>query len=169
MNEEEALIRSFVVKQKRDRLIEFLSSQKQRRKATATLAHFRDLDQRFVVRLRSNEQSPESIARALRQRGATDTCHVISESAELDGKRLSLEVALEQVVGQGLGTLLSCVPGALGYFEGEGPGDRCILSRRAACVVLRKTQEAGELVPTSQKRARFCPSPATLDPSVKKR
>lgn len=131
MNEEEALIRSFVVKPKRDRLIEFLSSRKQRRKATTTLAHFHDLDPRFIVRLPPDEQSPESIARALRQRGASDTCHVISESEELDGKRLTLEVALEQVVGQGRGTLLSCVPGALGYFEGEGPGDRCILSRRA--------------------------------------
>ncbi|HET9192168.1 MAG TPA: hypothetical protein VFO21_04775 [Vicinamibacterales bacterium] len=66
MNEEEALIRSFVVKPKRDRLIEFLSSQKQRRKATATLAHFRDLDQRFVVRLPPNEQSPESMANLTR-------------------------------------------------------------------------------------------------------
>jgi len=128
-NEEEAFIRSFVVKQRRDRLIEFLANRKQRRKATATLAHFRDLDPRFVVRLSSGEQNPESIARALRQRGAADTCHVISESAELDGKRLTLEVALEQIVGQGRGTLLSCVPGALGYFEGEEPGDRCILAR----------------------------------------
>jgi len=39
----------------------------------------------------------------------------------VDGKRISLEVALKQVIGQGYGTLLSCVPGALGYFEGEEP------------------------------------------------
>lgn len=48
----------------------------------------------------------------------------------------------------------------------------CATSSQAknfACVVLRNTQEAGELVPTSQKRARFCSSPAKLDPSVKKR
>jgi hypothetical protein len=38
----------------------------------------------------------------LRQRGAPDDCHVISENIELDGKR-------------------RCVPGVLAYFEGEGP------------------------------------------------
>ena len=131
MNEEEALIRAFVVKAKQDRLVEFLSSQKHRRKATDALAHFRDLDPRFVVKLPANEQDPESVARALRQRGAGDTCHVISENGELDGNRISLDAALQQVIGQGLGTLLSCVPGALGYFEGEDPGIRYILARRA--------------------------------------
>ena len=131
MNEEEALIRAFVVKAKRDRLVEFLSSRKHRQKAIASLAHFRDLDPRFVVRLPPGADNPDSVARALRQRGAGDTCHVISENNELDGKRFSLEAALEQVIGQGMGTLLSCVPGALGYFEGEGPSHRCILSKRA--------------------------------------
>lgn len=38
MNEEEALIRSFVVKPKRERLIAFLSSEKQRRKATSWMS-----------------------------------------------------------------------------------------------------------------------------------
>ena len=129
MSEEEALIRAFVIKAKRDRLVELLSNPKRRRKATATLAHFHDLDPRFVVNLQSQEHNPESVARALRQRGAGDTCHVISDNSELDGKRMSLEHALEQVIGYGLGTLLSCVPGALAYFEGEER--RCILSSRA--------------------------------------
>ena len=131
VNEEEALVRAFVVEAKRDRLIEFLSSRKHRRKATAALAHFHELDPRFVVTLPANEHNQESVARALRQRGAGDTCHVISQNVELHGSRILLDVALQQVIGQGLGTLLSCVPGALGYFEGEGPGDRCILFRRA--------------------------------------
>jgi hypothetical protein len=30
-----------------------------------------------------------------------------------------------------MGTLLSCIPGKLAYYEGEGPSDRCILERRA--------------------------------------
>ena len=116
---------------KRDRLAELLASPKRRRKATAGLAHFRDLDPRFVVRLDAREHSPEAVARALRRRGAGSTCHIISENPELDGKRLSLEFALESVIGHGAGTLLSCVPGALAYFEGEAPKDRCILSNRA--------------------------------------
>lgn len=56
---------------------------------------------------------------------------MISENPQLDARRVSLDVALEQVIGHGMGTLLSCVPGALAYFEGEEPGIRCILSSRA--------------------------------------
>ena len=130
MDEEEALIRAFVVNTKRDRLAELLSNPKRRRKATASLAHFRDLDRRFVIELRPNEHDADSVGRALRQRGAGETCHVISEIPELDGKRLPLKIALNEVIGRGMGTLLSCVPGALGYFEGEEPGDRCVLWRR---------------------------------------
>jgi len=52
MSEEEELVRAFVVKEKRDRLAELLASPKRRRKATAGLAHFRDLDPRFVVATR---------------------------------------------------------------------------------------------------------------------
>ena len=37
--------------------------------------------------------------------------------------------ALEAVIGHGMGTLVSCVPGVLGFYEGESSGDRCILAR----------------------------------------
>ena len=63
--------------------------------------------------------------------GAPDDCHVISENPELDGKRLPLDAALQQIVGFGYGTLVSCIPGRLAFFEGEGPSDRCILVKPA--------------------------------------
>src|SRR5918996_2973633 len=128
MSEEEAVARAFVVKRKQARFIELLGSRKRRRDASATLDHFRDLDPRFIVQLRSDEQTPESIARALALRGAGDTCYVISADSDLDGKRMTLAAALDQVVGRRRGTFLSCVPGMLAYFEDED--DRCILSRR---------------------------------------
>jgi len=37
--------------------------------------------------------------------------------------------ALDAIVGAGFGTLVSCVPGRLGYFEGEGQGKRYLLER----------------------------------------
>ena len=131
MNEEEPLINSFVLRERRERMLEFHSNPKRRAKATAALAHFADLDPRWVVALRSDEQTPSAIERTLRQLGAGDLCHVVSENHAIDGKRLPLKSALDQVVGQGMGTLLSCVPGVLAYFEGEGPSERCILARRA--------------------------------------
>jgi hypothetical protein len=127
--EEELLIRAFLVPEKRERFVELLANPKRRAKATAALAHFRDLDPRWVVPLPSDQQQAESIERALRGRGAGDHCHAVSQSSAIDGKRLVLATALQEVVGYGMGTLLSCVPGELAFFEGEGPSDRCILAR----------------------------------------
>ncbi len=50
--------------------------------------------------------------------GAPDTCHVISEG-RFDGQEMELLAALEETVGSGFGTVISCLPGRLGYFEGE--------------------------------------------------
>jgi hypothetical protein len=131
MNDEATLISTFVNPTKRKHLIEILANPKRRHRATATLAHFNDLDPGAVVPLEAAAQTPAAIESALRARGAGETCHVISENRAIDGKHMSLKSALEKVVGQGMGTLLSCVPGELAYYEGQGPSDRCILARRA--------------------------------------
>src|SRR5712671_3417997 len=41
------------------------------------------------------------------------------ECLSLDGKEMELLPALKKVVGYGMGTMISCLPGRLGYFEGE--------------------------------------------------
>jgi len=130
MDEEERLVRSFVTVARRERVARFLANPKRRVEITAALAYFRYLDPRWVVALPPGSQDPASIERELRRCGAGDDCHVVSENREIDGKRLPLRAALERTVGQGMGTLLSCVPGSLAYFEGEGPSDRCVLARR---------------------------------------
>lgn len=131
MNDEATLISTFVNGAKRKHLIEILANPKRRHRATATLAHFNDFDPSVVVPLGSEVQTPAAIEDALHSRGAGESCHVISENRAIDGKHLPLKTALEKVVGQGKGTLLSCVPGELAYYEGEGPAERCILAKRA--------------------------------------
>jgi len=131
MNEEATLISTFVNPTKRKHLIEILANPKRRHRATATLAQFHDFDPSAIVPLESAAQTPAAIESELRSRGAGELCHVISQNRAIDGKHLSLKLALEKVVGQGMGTLLSCVPGELAYYEGESPSDRCILARRA--------------------------------------
>ena len=131
MNEEVTLITTFVNPSKRKHLIETLANPKRRHRATAALAHRDDFDPTAIVPLESGAQSPSAIESLLRSRGAGESCHVISENRAIDGKHLPLKSALEKVVGQGMGTLLSCVPGELAYYEGKGPSDRCILARRA--------------------------------------
>jgi hypothetical protein len=130
MNEEVTLITTFVNPSKRKHLIETLANPKRRHRATAALAHRDDLDPTAIVPLESAAQSPAAIESVLRSRGAAESCHVISENRAIDGKHLALKSALEKVVGQGMGTLLSCVPGELAYYEGKGPSDRCVLARR---------------------------------------
>jgi hypothetical protein len=49
--------------------------------------------------------------------GEPETWHVIG--GEHDGKHMELLTALKQIVGYGTGTVLSCIPGKLAYFEGE--------------------------------------------------
>jgi hypothetical protein len=124
-----AVIRAFVALERQERLLGLLGSVRGRAKLRAGLAHFGALDARYVVPIPANEQSPEAIARLLRQRGAPTTCVLLAEDDALDGRALSLEEALRQVVGRGMGAFVSCVPGQLGYFEGEGPRERCLLSR----------------------------------------
>jgi hypothetical protein len=50
----------------------------------------------------------------------------------LDARTLPLKEALGLILGMSPGTLVSCIPGRLAYFEGEEKGARFILERGAA-------------------------------------
>jgi hypothetical protein len=93
---------------------------------TSLLAHFRHLDERYLIRIVPSEQNPSDI---LRSKGAPEICYAVSEDDELDGKEIDLTHALETVIGRGMGTLLWCIPGKLAYFEDEDC--RWILERRS--------------------------------------
>ena len=124
-----ALISAFIIRERRQRMIEMLQNPKRRIKLLQRLAHFGDLDSRFAHRIPSNQQSAISIGELLKQKGALETCHIISENTDIDGKDLPLLDVLLEIVGHGMGTLLSCIPGKLGYYEGESPGERYVLER----------------------------------------
>ncbi len=127
---EEGAIRAFVQRDKQERLLGFLANAKKRKKFTESLAHFRWFDQRFATPMRwkvdpklklweRHVQGIENIYRLLTSKGAGMTCWVISEDPEIDGRELDLRAALEHVNGRQIGTILSCVPGKLAYFESE--------------------------------------------------
>ena len=130
MNHEEATVRAFIQKSKQERCIQFLASPKHRRKFTSELAHFKWLDERFAHPiLPSRAHTVKEIAALLRSKGAGPTVHVISEDSKIDGKELGLEEAISQVTGGGMGTILSCIPGKLGYFEDEDVKSSRLLER----------------------------------------
>ena len=124
---ERQLIRAFILPQRQDRYLELLAKPKRRTDITNTLAHFKHLDPRFVVKIPPHQQHTPEILKLLKLKGAPDTCYAISEDEELDGKQIPLKDALQSIVGRGIGTILSCVAGRLGYFEDEE--DRWLLER----------------------------------------
>jgi hypothetical protein len=126
-----AIFTAFIVPNRRERYTNLLKNAKSRSKLRTYLAHFRDLDPRYATRIVPSNLENRAIAEQLRKRGAPASCYVLAEVAELDGQTLSLDEALDAVVGQGGGAFLSCVPGKLAYYEGEEPGERYILERAA--------------------------------------
>jgi hypothetical protein len=126
---EEGLIRAFVRPDRRARLLELLGTVKGRAKLRASLAHFADLDPRFARPVPVEKHHARDIEAILREKGAPDACHILCEASELDGRYMPLESALEQIVGKGMGSFVSCIPGKLGYFESEEAGERYVLER----------------------------------------
>jgi hypothetical protein len=134
---EQATIKAFIEPNKRVRLSAFLSNPKNRKKFTRELAHFHWIDTRFAVPpsewtkdpslLNGSTSGVENIYLILKSKGAGNTCWVISEDADIDAREMDLKTALKEVVGRGMGAILSCVPGRLAYFEDED--GRLILAR----------------------------------------
>jgi hypothetical protein len=126
---EDSLIRAFVHPDRQARLLALLGRPKGRLKIRAELAHFQALDPRYASRVPAQHQSAGGIEELLKQRGSPDSCYVLSEDPSIDAQVLPLGVALKSVVGRGMGTFISCLPGRLAYFEGEDPGERYMLFR----------------------------------------
>lgn len=130
MDTEDLFVTAFIRPEKQDRYRQLLGNPKRRRKILEDLAHSSDFMDGTGVKIPPSEQTPEGIERLLRRLGAGSTCHAISENGDLDGKELDLQQALQAVVGFGLATCLSCIPGKLGYYEGEDMGERMILRKK---------------------------------------
>jgi hypothetical protein len=122
-------ISAFVIKQKRDRYIEKISSTKKRRELVKSLAHFSDFDPRFIVRIAPSSQHALNIESLLRAKGAPETCFAISEMTSIDSKFVSLADALKSTIGYQMGTILCCIPGRVAFFENED--SRFILERKS--------------------------------------
>ena len=131
LEHEVAVTKAFILRERRDRVQDLLSKPKRRRDVLKSLAHFRSLDPRWMQPIPPHDQQAAAIEALLRRSGAAEICYVIAEDPSLDGRELPLSEALRLIVGRGQGAIVSCLPGVLAYYEGEEPGERYILSRRA--------------------------------------
>lgn len=123
----EGLVRRFLRPERRDRYAALLETVQGRRKVRSRLAHMADLDRRTMMPIAPAEQTPAGVLRLLHAAGAGESCYVISENPDLDDRVLLLSEVLKGVVGSGFGTIISCMPGELAYYEGEEMGDRFLL------------------------------------------
>jgi hypothetical protein len=130
VHNEHALVAAFVKRNKRDRYREILSNPRLRHKFTSQLAHFTDFDPKYRLSIPSNKLFADNIARELQKRHSPSVVFAISENPALDQRELHLAEALRQIVGRGMGTVLSCIPGRLAFVETED--ERFILERHDA-------------------------------------
>jgi hypothetical protein len=130
MNHEEAAIKAFIRLNRQERCLRFVSNPNRRAKFTAEPAHFRDLDVKYSLHIPPNQQNPASVVKLLASMGAGSKCRVITENLDLDGREMDLDAALKETIGYGMGTIISCIPGRLAYFEDEDV--RYILQRSPA-------------------------------------
>lgn len=127
VHHEYALISAFVKRNKRDRYREFVSNSRSRRKFTSELAHFKDFDPKFRVPIASAKLSARNIEIELARRHSPRLVFAISEDPALDQNEVVLSDVLPRIVGGGMGTVLSCIPGHLAFVETED--ERFILER----------------------------------------
>jgi hypothetical protein len=127
VNHEEAFVKAFIPNQRQERFLGIIASRKKRAKLLTELAHFNALNPKFMVEIPSNQRRGSALVELLKAKGAGPTCYVMSENTKLDGREMELEAALKETVGYQMGTLISCVPGRLAYFEDED--GRWILER----------------------------------------
>jgi hypothetical protein len=113
------LVEAFIIPSRQSRYLELLAKPRRRKDITRTLAHFKHIDVRYAFKIPAGSHLAPGILALLKAKGAPESCFVLSESSEIDGKELKLGEALNFVFGRGIGTFISCIPGRLAYFEDE--------------------------------------------------
>lgn len=130
MEHEKSFVEAFIILSKRERVLEALSCPKKRTKFLKQLPHFNDFEIKNVSSISPAEQNAKSIHNILVQKGAPKVCYIISLHNELDQQLKDLQQSLDTVVGNLAGTIISCIPGKLAYYEGEHRGERYLLEKR---------------------------------------
>ncbi|MBE9155238.1 hypothetical protein IQ265_00040 [Nodosilinea sp. LEGE 06152] len=95
------------------------------------MAHFQDIDPSYIIPIPAKLQSSRSIEILLKEKGSPEMCYVISENGKIDGALMRINEALDSVLGRGMATFLSCLPGELIYYEGDEIGRRFLCCKHS--------------------------------------
>jgi hypothetical protein len=100
-----------------------VSNPKSRKKFCGSLCHFsQELNKKLFTELVKDEQ--RTILDKIKEKGNFKDCYLISESPELDARRMKITEALDAVVNSNIGTLLIFGDAQVVYYEGESMKDR---------------------------------------------
>lgn len=125
---EQAIIDAFVDRSQHQRVISLIKRKKGRSKFIDMLAHTLKLNNKNSIIIPANKQNIDSIVKLLQKRGAPEKCYIISENYKLDGTHQQLIFAAEEIIGSGNASIISCIPGVLGFYEGEDKNERYLLN-----------------------------------------
>jgi hypothetical protein len=123
--QERALINKFITKDKQERYLTFLAKDKTRNKFLDELYHFNDFNWKLFREIPGNENEGQIVALKVKSNKNITTCLVISTDHEYDGKFMSVDEAIENVIGIE-GTILIFGDADIVYYEGEAPKNRYI-------------------------------------------
>ena len=124
---EEAFVRAFIVKDKRARYRQLLQIPKRRRELLDRLNHSPDINFSLATHIPFGHYSVDAVMDLLKRKGAGETCYLMADESEYDGRELPLKVAVEYAIRHPWGIILSCVPGCLAYYKMEEIGSAYLL------------------------------------------
>ena len=120
-----AVIKKFVKKDKQDRYIRLLSSKKRRVKFIKALAHFSDFNPDKMDQV--NEPIDQYVLAKIQKLAVNASrCYVISENSRLDQQPIDTSLALQEIIGYGMGAIIVFGNADIIYYEGEEPKNRLI-------------------------------------------
>ncbi len=125
INIENLLIKKFIVKDKQERYLSFLSKVKTRNKFTNELYHFKDFNWKLFRKIATNENEREIINEIIKRKKNISTCYIISANSKFDGKAVSVDEGIKEIIGEE-GTILVFGNAEIVYYEGESPDNRYI-------------------------------------------
>ena len=123
--QEQILIKKFVVKDKQERYLTFLSKEKTREKFKKALYHFDDFNWDLFREIPGNENERQTISSRVKNQKNISTCSIISVDREYDGKVIPVDEAIKKAIGIE-GTILIFGDADIVYYEGEAPKLRYI-------------------------------------------
>ncbi|WP_345223663.1 hypothetical protein [Hymenobacter koreensis] len=122
--QEQSFIKKYIVREKQERYLAFLSHAQNRRKFIEALYHFTDFKWELMQEIKGPDET-HAIVDKLKSYEHIINCSVISTDTNYDGKLLPVREAIQKVVGIE-GSILIFGAAEVIYYEGEAPKRRYI-------------------------------------------